>query len=432
MVPILFYYSVTLGSVVLAYSLAIAAVIGVLLLPFRNALQALYDAEGRRQAMLVESLHGISTIKSLALDAEQRQLWETLSAGVVERTFTVGKIRTWARTITHLLEQLMIVTVIGLGVLLVFDRSLTVGELIAFQMLSVRVITPFVQVVHLIHQYQEADIAVRMLGRIMNAPAERSSKARELRPPVRGRIEFDRVSFTYDDADRPACDDISLEIEAQTTVGIVGPSGSGKTTLARLIQALYPAQKGSLRLDGVDLNQIDLDHLRRHIGIVPQESFLFRGTVRENISKSKPDATFEEVAEAARVAGAYEFITRDLPHQFNEMLEEGAVNLSGGQRQRLAIARAVLRDPPVLILDEATSALDPDSEYAVQQRLSQIGHGRTLLIISHRVSMICRADRIVVIKGGRIVDIGSHSELLKSNRDDFYRMMWDRQTNPAA
>jgi len=211
--------------------------------------------------------------------------------------------------------------------------------------------------------------------------------------------------------------------------GIVGKSGSGKTTVTRLIQGLYQMQRGLVRIDGFDSRELDLVHLRRSIGVVLQDNFLFHGTVRENIAAARPDATFEEVAEAARLAGAEEFIER-LPRGFDTVLEENAENLSGGQRQRLAIARALITDPRLLIFDEATSALDPDSEAIIRQNLAQISKGRTVIIVSHRLSTLTDADAILVIERGRVADVGRHEQLL--TRCVTYRHLWNQQTRQVA
>ncbi len=422
--PVLWFYSPYLTLVVLGFTALVGGFIGSLLKTFQRRLHALYNAEGARQAMLVETINGAATIKALALEPQQRRLWETLSANTVERMFDVGRISLKARTVSHMLEQLMSVAVISIGVFLVMNQSMTVGELIAFQMLSNRVSQPLIQAITLIHEYQETGLAVKMLGHVMNAKPERPSKTRAMRPKIRGEIEFKNVYFKYPGAPDYALQDINVRFPAGTMTGIVGLSGSGKTTMSRLIQVLYPVINGSIRLDGIDLREIDLAYLRSNIGVVLQESFLFHGTIRENIGRTKPDATIEEIVEAARLAGAHEFVT-DLPHKYDTVLEEGAVNLSGGQRQRLSIARAILRNPQVLILDEATSALDPDSEYIIQQNLKEIARGRTLISISHRMSMIRDADQILVMHKGRVHDLGTHDELLA--RNEIYHGLWTRQ-----
>jgi len=306
---------------------------------------------------------------------------------------------------------------------------MTIGALVAFNMLAGRVSGPLVQMVTMAHEYQEVALAVEMLGEVMKQKPERSGNEDGLRPDLGGEIEFENVSFRYGADGAPALDDVSFTITAGSVFGIVGRSGSGKTTLTRLIQGLYPIQDGLLRVGGFDARELDIIHLRKSIGVVLQESFLFRGTVRENIACAKRDASFEEVAQAARAAGADEFIER-LPRGFDTMLEENAENLSGGQKQRLAIARALITNPRILIFDEATSALDPESEAIVRRNLRRIGHGRTVIIVSHRLSMLADANAILVMDRGQITDIGSHDQLL--SRCITYRHLWNTQTKNVA
>jgi ATP-binding cassette subfamily B protein len=209
-------------------------------------------------------------------------------------------------------------------------------------------------------------------------------------------------------------------------IGIVGRSGSGKTTLTRLIQGIHTAQQGIIRLSGTDIRHIDLTHLRRSIGVVLQDNMLFRGSIRDNIAAGKPDASLHEVMEAARLAGADEFIDR-LPLSYETLVEESAANFSGGQRQRIAIARALLLRPRLLLFDEATSSLDPESEAIVQQNLADIAKGRTMVIVSHRLSSLVRSDAILVLDRGAVIDFAPHEILLE--RCDIYRHLWDQQTS---
>jgi len=305
---------------------------------------------------------------------------------------------------------------------------MTVGALVAFQMLSNRVSGPLVALVALIHEFQETTLAVRMLGEIMNRPPETDEKSRGLRPAIRGAIQFDNVGFSYSGAER-VLNNVSFIIPPGAFVGVVGRSGSGKSTLARLIQGLYPVQEGTVRIDGVSVREIDTAHLRRSVGMVLQDTFLFRGTVRENIGMARADATIEEITHAARMAGALEFIDR-LPQGMQTAIEENAVNLSGGQKQRLAIARALLANPRILIFDEATSALDPESEAIVQQNLSAMAQGRTIVMITHRLTNLVPAQAIIVIDRGNIVAAGRHAELIA--RPGLYRDLWQQQTKNVA
>jgi subfamily B ATP-binding cassette protein HlyB/CyaB len=424
-VPILFLYSVKLTLVVLVFTGIIAAIMSVLIRPFRRRLQELYLAEGDRQAYLVENLHGMNTVKSLALEPNQKQEWDNKAALAVSKHFRVGMISAVAGNLTKMIERLMMVAVIFLGALDVFAGTLSVGALVAFQMISARVTGPLVQMVSLIHEYQETSLSIKMLGEVMNASPERIGVASGLRPSLKGRITFEDVSFTYPGYTLPALTDFSLNIPEATVLGVVGRSGSGKTTMARLIQGLYTTPKGIVRIDGLDIREIDTSHLRRSIGVVLQENFLFRGTFKDNIAITKKGATFAEIRQAASLAGADEFIER-LPQGFDTMLEEGGANLSGGQRQRLAIARALLTRPRILIFDEATSSLDPESEAIIKRNLAQISKGRTVVMISHRLTNLIDAQAIVVLDQGRQVGFGTHQQLLA--QCDVYRRLWQQQT----
>ena len=243
--------------------------------------------------------------------------------------------------------------------------------------------------------------------------------------PIRGHVEFAGVTFKYSGAPRPALEGVSFEIPEGGTLGIMGRSGSGKTTITRLLQRLHSDYEGLIKIDGVDVREFDVDHLRRSLGVVLQENFLFSGTIRENIAAAKSDATFEEVVRAARYAGAEEFIDK-LPRGYETYVYEGSPNLSGGQRQRLAIARALIVNPRILILDEATSSLDAESEAIVNANLARIGRDRTLIVISHRLTSLVHADAILVLERGRVEDVGKHSELLA--RCDIYGDLWHEQT----
>jgi ATP-binding cassette subfamily B protein len=265
-----------------------------------------------------------------------------------------------------------------------------------------------------------------MVSKIMNHPPEGRAGAGGLRPQLTGEIKFEEVTFRYPGASVAALDRATFTIPAGKVVGIVGRSGSGKTTLTKLIQGLYPVQEGIIRFDGIDARELELPHLRRQTGVVLQENFLFRGSVRENIAMAKTDASFEEIVAAAQASGADEFIER-LPQGYDTLLEENAANLSGGQKQRLSIARALLTKPKILILDEAASALDPESESIFIRNLSRIAVGKTVVMISHRLSTLVNAHAILVMQQGRVVDNGRHAELL--SRCATYQELWNQQTS---
>lgn len=424
--PILFAYSVQLALVTLVFTLMIAGVVMAMVPIFQRRLNDLNIAEGQRQSMLVETIHGMRTVKALAIEPSQRRLWDQRSAQAINMHFRVGKVAITGNSITDFLGKLLPVVIIVMGTQQVFDQTLSVGALIGFQMISGRVISPLLAIVSLVNEYQEVALSVRMLGEVMNRPSEGRAGAGGLRPELAGEISFEDVTFRYPGSSVTALDRASLTIQAGTVVGIVGRSGSGKTTLTKLIQGLYSVQEGIVRFDRTDAREIELAHLRRQIGVVLQENFLFRGTVRENIAAAKPEAPFEEIVAAADAAGAAEFIER-LPQGYNTMLEENASNLSGGQKQRLSIARTLLTKPRILILDEAASALDPESESIFINNLSRIAVGRTVIMISHRLSTLVNANAILVMQHGKLMDSGRHQELL--TRCQTYQQLWNQQTS---
>jgi subfamily B ATP-binding cassette protein HlyB/CyaB len=424
--PILFTYSVKLAMITLVFTVLIGGVVAAMVPTFQRRLNDLYRAEGERQSMMVETIHGMRTIKALAIEPAQRRLWDQRSAQAINMHFRVGKISITGNAITDFLGKLLPVVIIVVGAQEVFDQTLTVGALIGFQMISGRVVSPLIAIVGLVNDYQETALSVRMLGEVMNRPSEGGTSAGGLRPELAGEISFDEVTFRYPGSNVAALDRANFTIPAGAVVGIVGRSGSGKTTLTKLIQGLYSVQEGIVRFDRTDAREIELAHLRRQIGVVLQENFLFRGSVRENISVAKPEATFEEIVAAAEAAGAAEFVER-LPQGYNTLLEENASNLSGGQKQRLSIARALLAKPRILVLDEAASALDPESEAIFIRNLSRIAVGRTVIMISHRLSTLVNATAILVMQQGRLVDSGRHEELL--TRCETYQQLWNQQTS---
>ena len=421
-IPFLLLYSPRLTGIVLLFSLLMAGVVLVLIKPFQRRLDILYQAEGKRQSRLVESLHGIHTVKSLALEPVEERDWNNATAFSVDAHFQVGRISLTASTLSQMLEMLMQVAIIWVGAHLVFDHVLSVGSLIAFQMLSNRVTAPLVKLVGLVHEYQQVALSVAMLGAVMNTPREHPGGGVTI--PIQGAISFDHVSFAYQNTLPDVLHDISLSIRAGEVLGIVGRSGSGKSTLARLIQAMFTPQHGTITIDGIDIREIDKAHVRRSIGVVLQDNYFFQGSIRDNIRMTKANASSEEVIHAAHLAGAHDFISA-FPKGYDTVLEENASNLSGGQKQRLAIARALLTNPKILILDEATSALDPESERIVQQNLAAISQSRTVLIIAHRLSMVRRAHRILVLDHGTIEAIAPHDILV--HRDGLYKDFWQQQ-----
>ena len=421
--PVLLIYSWRLTLIVLVVSAISFVTLAIMSHEFRGKLNDVNEIEGRRKAFLFEILNGISTIKTLALEPRSMMRWRRYSDEAAAKTLSLDHTSARARAVIGSLERGMSVAIGAVGVLFVLNDQMTVGALVAFNMLGMRLAQPLIHASTLLQDYQRAVLSLKLLAQLMQT--KREPNTGQLAPSIRGHLEFDDVTFHYPGSPTPAIRDISFSIEPGQVIGIVGRSGSGKTTITRLIQGLYMPQAGLVKIDGQDLKELDLAHLRTQIGVVLQENFLFRATVRENISMTKPAASLDEVVRAAQLAGAHEFIQR-LPHGYSTMLEESAANLSGGQRQRLAIARALIHDPPVLIFDEATSALDPESEAIIQQHLSAIARGRTIVIISHRLSFVSRANAIIVVDQGRIAQVGPHDALLRNCLP--YNQLWAQQT----
>src|ERR1700733_6576868 len=426
--PVMFFFSPLMTCIVLATCCLMGLWIVAMLPVHRRKAQAVELAEAERGAFLVQTIHGIRTVKSLALDARQRHLWDVLTARVAKLRFTEGMSGNLIQAGVRPLARFAVNGSYAVGVYLALSTNdpVYIGSLFAFLMLSQRVSGPLLQMARLINQYDEARIAVAVVGRLVNQPAEEGRSNHGVRTSIDGHIRFDKVTFKYAGAAGPALDNVSFEVPKGTTLGIMGRSGSGKTTITRLLQRLHSDYGGLIKIDGIDAREYDVDHLRRSLGVVLQDNFLFSGTIRENITAGKIDATFDEVVAAARLAGAEEFIER-LPRGYETYIYEGSPNLSGGQRQRLAIARALIVDPRILILDEATSALDADSEAIVNANISRIAHGRTLIIVSHRLSSLISADAILVLEQGAVQDIGRHEELLA--RCSIYSSLWHQQTS---
>jgi ATP-binding cassette subfamily B protein len=422
--PVLFFYSWKLTFIVLAMTSLVTLIMFVTMKSFRYAMHQLQHAESVKNRYMVETLRGMGTIKALALEPTRFRRIEADSAQTISRNFRIRKLSLMVRGFSEFLQSLLRVLLIWYGCHLAIDQEITAGGLIAFVMLSNLITSPMCKIVSLLHEYQEVAVSVGMLGLILNRPTEQPHNVRGLTSPIAGSIGIERVTFRYAASAPPALTDISLYFPAGSIIGVVGRSGSGKSTLTRLIQGLYPLQQGRITFDGTDMRDFDLAHMRRSIGVVLQESFLFEGTIRENIAITKPSATFEEIVFAARMAGADEFI-QNLPNGYDTPLYEGGSNLSGGQRQRVSIARTLLTQPSILILDEATSALDAESEAIIQANLTAIAHGRTMLIVSHRLSMLTMCHSIIVMEKGQIIGNAPHDELLRTC--PLYADLWYKQ-----
>ncbi len=426
LLPVMFAFSPLLTTIVLALTGVIVLFI-IVMLPFiRRATGAVIWAETAKGTFMYQNLAGIRTVKSLALETRQRALWDVLVVRLTDALFNAGLISGVVQAVIRPMSQLSMSGALAVGVYQAMTTAnpVSIGDLFAFMILVSRVQGPLIQMAGLITQYDEARAAVNIVGALMGQPKEEGLGGHGVRTPLKGHVEFSRVRFKYNGAINYALDNVSFEVPVGWTLGIVGRSGSGKTTITRLLQRLHSDYEGLIKIDGVDVREYDVAHLRRNLGVVLQENFLFSGTIRENITAAKPNATFEEMVRAARLAGAEEFIDR-LQRGYETHIYEGSPNLSGGQRQRLAIARALIVDPRILILDEATSALDPDSEAIVNENIRRIAQGRTVIVVSHRLSSLVRSDAILVLERGKFEAIGTHEELLESC--EIYRTLWLQQ-----
>jgi len=411
-IGVMFVYSATLAFVVCA-ALPLYALLSVATTPaFRRRLDEKFRRGAENQAFLVESVTGVETIKAMAVEPQMQRRWEEQLASYVNASFAAAQVGNWATQVAGLLNKGVGALTLFLGAALVIANKMTVGELVAFNMLAAQVSGPVLRLVQVWQDFHQVRLSVERLGDILNTPVEpHGESAQASQPRLDGAIEFERVTFRYSVRTQPVLRDVSLKIPAGHVVGIVGPSGSGKSTIAKLAQRLYQPEAGRVLVDGVDAAVLDPSWLRRQIGVVLQENILFNRSVRENIALADPALPMEQVIAAAKLAGAHDFICR-MPQGYDTPIGERGVSLSGGQRQRVAIARALVGDPRILIFDEATSALDYESESIIQSNMRDIVKGRTVLIIAHRLSTVRSADRILTIEDGAIVEDGTHEQLI--------------------
>jgi ATP-binding cassette, subfamily B, bacterial HlyB/CyaB len=426
LLPFLFYLNSVLACVVVGCAVAITLIILAYLKPLRELYARVTTAETWKSATLGESIVGVRTIKALALEPQRKAIWDERIAEAGKWRLAFARLANWPQTLVLPIERFMVLGTLMLGAYMAMNdpHGYLVGGLFAFMMLSGRAAQPLVGLARLIEDYEEVGAAIGETGSVLNRPLETAPGVAGLRPKFAGAISFQDVTFTYAGTKLPALDRVSFAIPAGATLGIVGRSGSGKSTVARLLQGINREYSGFVKIDGADLREIDLRHLRQSLGVVLQDNFLFRGSIRDNIIAGRPGLTLTDAVQAARLAGAEEFIER-MPNGYETYIEEGSPNLSGGQRQRLAIARALIHDPRILILDEATSALDPESEAVVSANLQRIAHGRTMIIVSHRLSSLTECDQILVLDQGMVKDIGPHSLLVE--RCPIYRQLWLQQ-----
>jgi subfamily B ATP-binding cassette protein HlyB/CyaB len=412
---VMWYYSPTLTWVVLA-TIPFYILLSLFITPIlRKRLDEKFEHGAANTAFLTESITGIGTVKSMAVEPQMRRKLEDHLSSYVHASFRSQNLNNVANQVAGLINKLMTLGIIWMGAHLVIDGQLSVGQLVAFNMLAGRVSGPILKLVQLWQDFQQAGISVKRLGDILNAPREPGFNPNRSRlPSLQGKVTLDHVRFRYRTDGPVILEDVHLDIRPGEVVGIVGRSGSGKSTITKLIQRLYTPESGRVLVDGVDLAMIDTAWLRKKIGVVLQENFLFNRSVRENIAITDPSIPMERVVAAAQMSGADEFIG-DLSEGYDTLIGEQGSNLSGGQRQRLAIARALITNPRILIFDEATSALDYESERLIQDNMATICKDRTVFMIAHRLSTVRQCHRIIVMDKGRIVEQGNHDQLIELN-----------------
>lgn len=418
-IAVMFIYSKTLTMIVL-FSLPVFALLSLIVTPlFKERLDEKFNCGAEQNSYLVESVTGVQTVKSFALEPQIQKKWEGILSNYVRASFKTSVLAGMAGNIGQFIQKTFDILILWLGAHLVISRQMSVGQLVAFRMLSGRVSGPILRVVQMWQDFQQAALSVRRLGDIFNTrPEPTVDSSRVSLPTIRGNIKFEKVRFRYRPDAGEVIRNMSFEIPQGKVVGIVGRSGSGKSTISKLVQRLYIPEQGKVLIDGIDLSLADPTWLRRQIGVVLQENFLFNASVRDNICIHKPTASMDEIIRVTKIAGAHDFIL-ELSEGYNTMVGEKGTGLSGGQKQRIAIARALLHNPRILIFDEATSALDYESESIIQKNLKEICKGRTVMIIAHRLSTLKDADLIMTIDCGEVVEFGTKSELM-SNRGLFY------------
>lgn len=424
-IVVMFFYSTSLTVVVTA-SMPVFALLSIIVTPlFKKSLDKKFETGAKAQSFLVESINGIQTVKSFALEERFEEKWGDLQADYVKAGYNTSIISQTSGAAANFIQHVVDLLILVFGAKAVIAGTMTIGQLVAFRMLSGRVSGPVLRLVQLWQEYQQASLSVKRIGDIFNSPIEiKSGNTVSDLPKLQGRIRFENVRFRYRVDGSDVLHGISFEMKENRIYGLVGRSGSGKSTISKLVQRLYIPQSGKITIDGLDISLIAPQMLRRQIGVVLQENFMFNGTVAENISIHCPASSMEQIMETAKIAGAHDFIM-ELDEGYDTIIGEKGVALSGGQKQRIAIARAIINNPRILIFDEATSALDYESESIIQNNLKDICKGRTVLIIAHRLSTLASADEILVIDRGELVESGSPEKLMAMN--GLYAYLYNRQ-----
>jgi len=417
-------YSVKLTLIAIFFVTIIALIYFFITPILRKRLEDKFQMGAASNSYLVEAVTGMQTVKSLAIEGSMQREWENYLGNYVKSSFNLSNLSNVASGFATCLQKMMTLSILYFGVGEVIKGNLSVGQLIAFQMFAGQFSSPVMRLVSLWNEFQQALLSVDRLGDILNTPTEQITNKPITLNNIQGDIKFDNVSFKYTPSSNLVLKNINLHITPNKSIGIVGRSGSGKSTITKLIERLYLQNEGAIYIDGIDIRHLNPYILRQNIGVVLQESYLFSGSIKDNISFASPGASMEDIIRVSQIAGANEFIAT-LDKGYDTAVGERGSSLSGGQKQRIAIARALINNPKILIFDEATSALDYESESIITQNLSQIKQNKTFIIIAHRLSTVRNCDEIIVMDQGEIKERGTHEELIKLN--GYYKNLYNKQ-----